>query len=277
MKKQSLVQILATGLQASFKLQSILVFYLINLVLSLIPTSLIIASISNNGRNGLILQRLDQQFLDAVMDLSINNQLSQSWLLMVLAFFLLQRLCYDFFTGGAIASWDKRQDFLAASMRWFLTNIVISIIVVISFALVLYISFLLATKVHVIVGALFAIVLLPLLNNAGEYARVRGIASQGRNPFSQFIAGLWFCIKHPATWVICLIGIAFGSLPENLLGWLLNIGSNVFVAIVLQQLIILVISWNKVLRLSWAYHYFTQRADAEEAPTVNSSPILQAS
>lgn len=277
MKKQSFAQILLTGLQQSFQARPILALYLSNLVLSLIPTSIIVAGLSNNGRNPQILQRLNQQFLDALVDLGLSKQLSSeqsAWLIWLLLAFILQRVFFDFITGGVVATWDKRQSFLAASLRWFISNVVISVAIILSFYLIITLAGLLSANLNMLAGLIVGIILLLGLNNLGEYARIRGVATQQLNPFSQFFGALAFCLRHPATWLLSLLGLVCMIVPQILLSYTLGALNNAFLAIILQQVILIIISWSKVLRLSWAYHYFIQRSSANLAlaNTTNTIP-----
>lgn len=278
MTKPSLGQILLQGLQQSFRLKPILAFYLSNLLLSLIPTLAIVANLTNSGRNPYLLQLLSQDPLNSLVDLGMggfsNNNPGALVLLFIFAF-LLQRLCYDFLVGGAIASWDTRYSFWQACTRWFATNIGISLLVIISSIVIIIFASILSAAVHPLLGFGIGLLLIIALNNVGEFARARAVVNNRRNPFSLFFSALWFCISHPITWITCALGlliILLTQFPQNIA---FSANTALVLGIALQQVILLIASWSKALRLSWAYHYQQQRINPNATPTSNTSAIPQ--
>jgi hypothetical protein len=277
MIKLTLGQILKQGFLQSFRAKPVLALYLCNLLVSLIPSIAVVAGLSNGGRNPQILQLLNSDPINTFVDLGINTEFISSQgptILLILLALFVQRFVYDLLAGGIISSWDHRYSFWQACKRWCLSNIVISLFVIILSFISMIIAGTLIGTASLVVGSVVGVVLLISISNVGEFARARAVATDRRNPISLFFGALWFCISRPITWLTCILGLLIIPLTQFPQTLALSSGTTLLLGIILQQLILLIASWSKILRLSWGYHYQAQRLNIPNKASPQASPAV---
>jgi hypothetical protein len=104
-------------------------------------------------------------------------------------------------------------------------------------------------------GLLVGLLLMQGLNIVGEYARAIAIARDRRNPFMLLRMALTFCLRHlGGVLMLALLGLllhaAVAALYLGSARLPLGLG-----ALVVQQLIVVLWLWIKLLRLTWALSY----------------------
>jgi hypothetical protein len=252
---------LVTGWRRSLNLSLWLPLYVTSLLFGLIQTwpLLVNADLVTQPQLGY----LATGGVDAGVNLLLSSREAQiqagtttmTWLLMSLLLLILYGLAYNFFVGGILSIWAGTRSFWAGCRYTFWTFIGLGLLLLILVSPVVLITVSAASFLGS--GALVVgLVLILLINLLGEYARSIAVARSERNPFKLLGRAFMFNLRHFGG-VMSLGGLGT-ALHFGVVGLYLALGSLVrgTVALALiQQVIVLLWLWVKLLRLAWALSY----------------------
>jgi hypothetical protein len=189
------------------------------------------------------------------------------WLLLSLVAVALYNLAYDFFAGGILSVWAGTRSFWAGCSYTFWTFVGLSLLQLILVSQILLITVIAASFLGfsvLIIGGL----LILLVNLVGEYAHSLAAVQGGRNSFKLIGSAFMFSLRHSGE-VLSLGGLGT-SLHIGVVVLYLALGSlagRTATLPLIQQMIILLWLWVKLLRLAWALSYVqATRRDTPELP-----------
>jgi hypothetical protein len=248
------------GLRQARQFWLILPLYVVGLVLGLAQTWPLLVAGNRGGLHNPFLGELAAGGPDVVVDLMIGSSAARTqalaWVGVALLLTLLFGLAYTYCSGGMLSVAAGMFPFWAGCRRFFWSFLGLGALLVVLAVLMIVIASLGGLWLGGAgLGLIVALLLIQALNIVGEYARVIAVAHNRRNPFLLFAAALAFCLRH--------LG---GVLALALLGLLLHAGVAALAlglanlplaagALVVQQLVVLLWLWVKLLRLSWALNY----------------------
>jgi hypothetical protein len=277
---QMLREVLIGGLRQSLRIRLLWPLYLCGLALGLIQTWPLLLGVARGALFDPFLGYLARGGNDALADLAITNPrafgLSSSlWVLIGLALLGVFSLAYNFLSGGILSAWAGTQPFWAGCRRtfWAFTGLGALLLLLASITLVG------AALLGGVLGAggmlIVAVILLQLINLAGEYARALAMAQDRRNPFVLLGLASRFCATHPGALALGLLGLLLHGALLLLLRALLGIVGATVAAVVVQQLAALAWLWVKLLRLAWALSY-VRAAPARRDTAASQMPFQPA-
>jgi hypothetical protein len=184
------------------------------------------------------------------------------WFLISLLLLTLYNLAYNFFAGGILSVWAGTRSFWAGCRYtfWSFTGLGLLLLLLASPVVLLMVIAASFLGSGVLVAGIGLILLVNLL---GEYARSIAVARGERNPFKLLSSAFMFSLRH--------IG---GVMSLGVLGTTLHFGmaflylawgplvSGMVALTLMQQVIVLLWLWAKLLRLAWALSYM-QTAERE--------------
>lgn len=177
------------------------------------------------------------------------------WLAISLLLVPLYGLAYNFLAGGILSAWAGTQDFWAGCRHHFWPFVGLSLLLLLTAGLVglgtLGLVLLLGWP-----ALLLGLGLLGLLNVWGELARSVAVAQAEGNPLKLVGLAFGFGLRH---WggVLLLAGLGLGLplLVSLAYGAVSPFVGGTLVAVLVQQLTVLLWVWLKLLRLAWALGY----------------------
>jgi hypothetical protein len=251
---------LGDGLRRAQKLWLILPLYLVGLALGLVQAWPLLIAGGPNGLRNPFLDELVVGGSDALIDLFLGSAAAPTqalaWAGSALLLAQLFGLAYTFCSGGMLSVAAGELSFWAGCWRFFWSFLGLGAMLVLLAALLLLMAGLAgATLGGANLGLVAGLLLLQLLNLVGEYARAIAVVRRRRNPFVLLGAALSFCLHHLAgVLALALLGLLLHAavvvLYLELAGLPLGVG-----ALVVQQLIVVLWLWVKLLRLTWALSY----------------------
>lgn len=265
---------LVTGLRRSLNLSLWLPLYVTSLLFGLIQTWPLLANADLMTRPQL--GYLATGGVDACVNLLLGSPEAQtqagvtaiSWLLISQFSLALYGLTYNFFAGGILSVWAGTRFFWAGCRYTFWTFVGLGLLLLILVSPVILITVIAASFLGS--GALVpGLVLILLFNLLGEYARSIAVARSERNPFKLMGSAFMFSLRHFGG-VISLGGLGT-ALHFGVVGLYLALGplvSGTVALALVQQVIVLLWLWVKLLRVAWALSYVqtTQPGMAEPRP-----------
>lgn len=248
------------GIRRARQIWLILPLYLVGLALGLVQAWPLLIAGGPNGLRNPFLSELVTGGSDALLDLFLGSPAAPAqtlaWAGSALLLMQLFGLSYSLFSGGMLSVAARRLSFWAGCRRFFWSFLGLGAVLVLLAALAALIAGLGGAMLsNPNAGLLVTLLLLQLLNVVGEYARAIAVARDRRNPFVLLGAALSFCQRHPAgVLALALLGLLLHAsviaLYLGLAGFPLGIS-----ALLMQQLIVLLWLWIKLLRLTWALSY----------------------
>lgn len=249
----------STGLRNVADLRRALPLYLASLILGLVQTWPVLFGFASGRLDRLNLQRLLNDS-DAVVGLLSQTDVLPVigwWVLLLPMISAIYGFVYNLFSGGMLSVWNDSRSFWAGSRRFFLSFSALGVMLVVLALIVATVTGIIATSVAsattivIVVGA----VVLQVTNLFGEYARAIAVVRDRRNPFVIFGAAISFCVRHPATFGLGVLGLLLQlGLGAAYLGLFRFVGSSPL-SIVIDQIFVFAWLAIKLLRLAWARAY----------------------
>jgi hypothetical protein len=251
---------LSGGLRQARRVWLILPLYMVGLILGLMQTWPLVVAGSRGGLRNPFLADLAAGGSDAVLDLFIGSATAGTqalvWAVAALLLTLLFGLAYTYFSGGMLSVAAGTFPFWMGCRRFFWSFLGLGMLLVMLALLAVSIAslggiWLGSPNMGLIVGLL----LVQALNIVGEYARAIAVVRRRRNPLVLFGAALAFSVRHlGGVLALALLGLllhgAVAAFSIGLGNAPLGVG-----ALVVQQLVVLLWLWVKLLRLTWALSY----------------------
>jgi hypothetical protein len=175
---------------------------------------------------------------------------------------------YNFFSGGILNAYlgGPARSFWSACRRMIWSFIGLGLLLLVLALLIMVVGAVLGGVIGQPGGLIVALILLQIANMLGEYARALAVARDRRNPFVLLGQACRFCMRYPAgTLALALIGMLLHLALALLYRTLARAIGGSPLAVIWQQLIVLVWLWVKLLRLAWAAAY-VRAADGVDAP-----------
>jgi len=248
------------GLRQARQLWLILPLYVVGLVLGLVQTWPLLAAGNRGDLHNPFLGELAAGGTDVVVDLLIGSPAARTqalaWVGVALLLVLLFGLAYTYCSGGMLSVAAGIFPFWAGCRRFFWSFLGLGALLVALAVLVIVLASLGGLWLGGAgLGLIVALLLIQALNIVGEYARAIAVARNRRNPFVLFGAALAFCLRHPGgVLALALLGLLLHAGVAALALGLANLPLAA-IALVAQQLVVLLWLWVKLLRLSWALSY----------------------
>lgn len=243
------------GLRDALQLRLALPLYLVGFVLGLLQTWPLAVGLASGRFDRLDLQRLltDGDTFAGFLAQSNVLPLLGGWVLLLPLLNLAYGAAYNFFSGGVLSVWEERRSFWAGCRSFFLPFCGLGLLLVVAALCLVSIAGVVAsatgaTTTSLVVGAL----VLQLLNLVGEYTRAIAVVRERRNPLVLFGAAARFCARHPETLVLGILGLLLHvGLAAVYIGILRALGGSA-ITIVVEQAVVFIWLWIKLLRLAWA-------------------------
>jgi hypothetical protein len=269
---QSFQEILVGGLRQALRLRLLWPLYVCGLALGLLQTWPLLIAAAGGALFNPFLGYLARGGGDALADLEIASPMAFGlnaglWALAALALVVVFGLAYNFFSGGILSVWAGTRPFWAGCRYTFWAFTGLGVLLVLLAALALGIVALLGGLLGTSGMLIVAVVLLQLINLAGEYARAVAVAYKRRNPFVLLGRAVAFYVSNPGALLLALLGLLLHAALLLLVGALLSAIGGTVADVAIQQLAVLAWLWIKLLRLAWALSYVRQRAGPAETPT----------
>jgi hypothetical protein len=119
-----------------------------------------------------------------------------------------------------------------------------------------------------------AILLISLVNLLGEYTRAVVVVHEQRNTFKSLGLAFQFGARRlPGVMMFGLTGLVLQGLVLQLYLSLPDTARGTLLWVVLQQLVILLLLWLKLLRLGWALSYVETAQTQAEPVSPTSYPL----
>lgn len=249
------------GLRYALRLRLLLPLYLSGLLLGLVQTWPLLYAAADGALNNPLLGELARGGSDALVNLMLARPQEvgvalTGWLVITLLFTLLFSIVYNFFSGGILSSWAGTRPFWAGCWHTFLSFCGLGGVLVLLAVVSLLIGALLWGAVGGTVVLVLVLLLLQVINLLGEYARALAVVHNRRNPFVLFGMAVGFCVRHTGgVLLLAVLGLLFHGVVLLVARLLLNVGGGAVIGIVVQQLVVLIWLWVKLLRLAWAVSY----------------------
>ncbi len=258
---QTLRNAFIVGLQRSLQWPLLLPLYLTGLIFGLVQTwpVWVFGDFGTNPQ----LASIATQELDALLNLLLGNQAVQItagysvllWIGLSLLLLLLYSLAYHFFSGGILSVWSGMSGFWAGCRRFFWTYIGLGLLLALFFTMITVISTVLISLLGQI-GMGIGLLLITLLSLWGEYARALAPIRNQYNPFKLLVAAFSFGIHQPVGVVVLgLLGFGLHFIVLRFYTTLSAALSGTLSLVLLQQFVVLLWLWIKLLRLAWALSY----------------------
>lgn len=251
---------LAGGLRDALRLRLALPLYLVGLALGVLNAWPALIGASSGTFEHINVQRLlasSDMLLDLITKDESSGTATGAWVIIALLLVPLYSLAYNLFSGGVLSVWAGQRRFWAGCGRFFLSFTGLGIILVVLGLLVIVLASVVATLAPsaAIPAMVAAGILLQLLNLAGEYARALAITLERQNPFVLLWRGVAFCATHPGALLLGLLGLAIQLGLVAAHRALDSVAGGAAWIILLDQGVVLVWLWAKLLRLAWARAY----------------------
>jgi hypothetical protein len=263
-----------TGWHRSLNLSLLLPLYMTGLLFGLVQTWPLLVNVDWMTRPQL--GYLAAGDLDAWVNLLLGNREAQTqiganaviWLSISQLLLALYGLAYNFFTGGILSVWAGTHSFWTGCRYTFWTFVGLGLLLLVLVSPVVLIT-IIATSILGSGALVLGVVLLLLINLLGEYARSIAVVRSERNPFKLIGSAFMFSLSHFGG-VISLGGLGT-ALHFGVVGLYFALGplvSGTVALVLVQQVIVLLWLWVKLLRLAWALSYVqtTQQGMAEPQP-----------
>jgi len=268
------------GLRHARRIWLIVPLYLVGLVLGLVQVWPLLIAGGQDGLRNPFLAELVSGGSDALVELFIGSPAAPTqalaWAGSALLLAQLFGLAYTFFSGGMLSVVAGTLPFWAGCRRFFWSFLGLGALLVVLAAVLIFIAGLGGSGLGDLnAGLLVGLLLVQALNVVGEYARAIAVARDRRTPFVLLGAALTFCLRNlGGVLALALLGLllhaAVAALYVGLAQLPLGIG-----ALVVQQLIVLLWLWVKLLRLAWALSYVSAaRSDLRDA-RIKNHPIVR--
>jgi hypothetical protein len=268
------------GLRQARQVWLILPLYMVGLILGLVQTWPLLIAGNRGGLRNPFLADLAAGGSDAVFDLFIGSAAAGTqalvWAVAALLLTLLLGLAYTYFSGGMLSVAAGALPFWMGCRRFFWSFLGLGMLLVMLAMLAVSIASLAGIWLgRPNTGLLVGLLLVQALNIVGEYARSIAVVRRRRNPLVLFGAALAFSVRHlGGVLALALLGLLLqGALAALYIG-LENVPLGAG-ALVVQQLVVLLWLWVKLLRLTWALSYVayddrdgTQRTANDTVPAV---------
>jgi branched-subunit amino acid transport protein AzlD len=276
---------LTGGLRQARRVWLILPLYMVGLILGLVQTWPLLVAGSRDGLRNPFLAELAAGGSDAVLDLFIGSAAARTQALVWAAAALLLTpvfgLAYSYFSGGMLSVAAGTLPFWMGCRRFFWSFLGLGMLLVTLGVLAVWIASLGGIWLGSLkTGLLVGLLLVQALNIVGEYARAIAVVRRRRNPFVLFGAALAFSVRHlGGVLALALLGLLLHGAVAALYIGLGNvpIGAG---ALVVQQFVVLLWLWVKLLRLTWALSYVaygdrngTQRTANDDEPSTKREAV----
>lgn len=243
-----------TGLRDAVRLRLALPLYLAGLLIALVQSWPVLVSAGNGQLRQINIERLLTSG-DALLELFTKQEtaaVAGTWLLLAPLLSMLYGACYNLFSGGILSVWAGTRRFWPGSVHFFWSFTGLGLVLVILALVVTGLGSALVVALGTTAGAVTTFAVLQLLNLVGEYARALGVTRERRNPFALFGGAVTFIVRHPVALLLGLLGLALHvALVAMYLGLAPQFGASPL-AIILNQVLVFVWLWVKLLRLAWA-------------------------
>jgi hypothetical protein len=255
------------GFRDALRLDVVLPLYIWGLLLGLVQTWPLLAAAQNRALNNPYVGQLATGGADALVNLFLGNPaagaLASIWGLVLVLLLLVYSLGYNFLSGGMLNVWADKSSFGrgGAWAFWSFTGLGV-LLVLLALIAVGIAAAVAAAGAGLQVGVILAVVLLQIINMAGEYARAIAVVENRRNPFTLLGRAFAFCARHPGTLLLALVGVLLSAALALAAVKVLPMVGGV-VAVLVQQALALGWAWVKALRLAWALNY-VETADARQ-------------
>jgi hypothetical protein len=248
------------GLRQARRVWLILPLYVVGLILGLVQTWPLLVASSRDGLRNPFLADLAAGGSDAVLDLFIGSAAAPTqallWAAAALLLTLLFGLAYTYFSGGMLSVAAGTLPFWMGCRRFFWSFLGLGLLLVTLALLAVSMASLAGMWLGSLnTGVIVGLLLVQALNIVGEYARAIAVVRRRRNPLVLFGAALTFSVRHlGGVLALALLGLLLHGAVAALSIGLGNvpIGAG---ALVVQQLVVLLWLWVKLLRLTWALSY----------------------
>ena len=197
---------------------------------------------------------------DMLVDLLLKNDALSTqapiWLGLQIPVFIIQHIIYAICAGGMLSVYLAKNEFGRGSMRFALPFIGFDMLLTIAIAIVIGLGvagIALARSNSWFIPSIIIIVVLGII---GEYARAIAVVHERRNPFVIFGQALSFCARHlPGVALLALLSTIALLIVLGISSMLPSIPGAPWIAVIVQQIVILALIWSKALRLACAGHY----------------------
>lgn len=251
-----------TGLRRTLEWRLLLPLYLVGLLAGLVQTWPLFVLGQNELLTNPLLAHLAAGGSNTLVNLAVGSEAGpeiaaavSSWLVVSLLLTVLFSLAYNFFAGGILSVWRGKRTFWQGCWRFVLTFIGMGMLLVILGALTTVIVTL-PGMVPGEVRLVAAFVLIQLINLLGEYGRAVAVTYNRHNSFMLIWLAARFCWDNAGGVVtLALLGLLFHGMVAVISTLLAGGIGGTFVAIVVQQVVVVAWLWLKLLRLGWALSY----------------------
>ncbi|KAB8144855.1 hypothetical protein F8S13_03180 [Chloroflexia bacterium SDU3-3] len=264
------------GLRDALRLRLALPLYLVGLVLGVLNAWPALIGASSGTFEHINVQRLlasSDMLTDLITKDESTGAATGMWVVIALLLVPLYAVAYNLFSGGVLSVWAGQRRFWAGCGHFFLSFTALGIMLVVLGLLVIVLASVVATLAPnaAIPTMVAAGILLQLLNLAGEYARALAVTLERQNPFVLLGKGVAFCATHPGALLLGLAGLAIQLGLVAAHRALDSAASGAAWLMLLDQAVVLVWLWAKLLRLAWARAYV-----ASAHPPAEAAPLLAA-
>jgi hypothetical protein len=248
--------ILRAGIRSASQWKLLLPFYLAITLVSLMQSWPVFG---NAAPSNPLIESLAANSSDAFADLLASTPAVAPsigiWSMLTIVVGWLVGILYAYFAGGIISVWAGSRTLWQGSRHFIASFLVLGLLLTILNMLALLIGSLAAWRFGAWVGAGVALVLIQLVNVLGEYARAAAITHQRRNPFVLvWHAGRTIVRRAPVAFSLSLVGLALhGAIIMLYTSLATKLGGSPL-SIVLEQAVVVLWLWVKILRLGWAWH-----------------------
>ncbi|MBI5878924.1 MAG: hypothetical protein HZB53_14835 [Chloroflexi bacterium] len=268
MTRPGLLSILPAAWRDARRVRLWLPLFGLSLMLAVVQTWPLIdnRALHNPYLNDLATGGSDAWLLAALSNPQGASMLTALYLLSTVVLTAVFAGAYNFISGAMLAAWAGQSSFWRGGARYFLSFVVLGLLLIIAGTIGLAIGAALMATGSGLVGGIAAVVLLQLVNVIGEYARALAVSRQRRNPFAMAARSAGFVARHfPAVALLAVLGLLAQA---ALLIMLAQVGATVTIwsplaGVIVQQMFVFGILWVKVLRLAVA----AQLVRAEGAAT----------
>jgi hypothetical protein len=250
------------GLRQARRIWLILPLYMVGLILGLVQDWPLLVAGGRDGLRNPFLAELAAGGSDAVVDLFIGSAAAGAqalaWGAAAALLALLYGLAYGFFSGGMLSVAAGTLPFWKGCRRYFWPffglGLLLNMLVVLTIVVVSVVGTWLG---NLPMGLLVGLLLILALNTIGEYARAIAVVRWRRNPFVLYSAALAFAARNiGGVLALALLGLLLQGVVAAIYIGLGNVPLGAGVVVV-QQLLVLLWLWVKLLRLTWAVSYVT--------------------
>ena len=264
---------LTSGFRQSLNWRLVLPLYLTGLLFGLVQTwpVWIYGEVAASPQ----LARIAGGEIDALANLLMGSEQAQitatmattAWMGISLMMVLLYGLAYNFLSGGILTVWAGKEGFWVGCRRFFWAFVGLGIILALLLGLVTPVIALLVPMLGM-PGLVTGLVLVTLISLLGEYARAIAVARDRHNPLRLIGGAIGFGARHfPGVAALGILGMGSHLVTLQIYLALWGLVSGTLALVIVQQAVILLWLWIKLLRLAWAFSYVTTSGQIRDPAT----------